>query len=67
MKKLPLEMTKGLLMYSATNGEILGIDANFMAIMNNKLTGKQVVQEEVKLSVLLPELNLELLEKEGIQ
>lgn len=54
-------------MYSATNGEILGIDANFMAIMNNKLTGKQVVQEEVKLSVLLPELNLELLEKEGIQ
>lgn len=32
--------------------------------MNYKLSGKQLAQEEVKLASIMPELNLELLEKE---
>jgi hypothetical protein len=32
--------------------------------MNYKLSGKQVVQEEIKLASIMPELSLELLEKE---
>jgi len=50
-------------MYSATSGEILGIDKNFVNLMGGKLSGKQVVQEEVRLNVLFPEVNFETLEK----
>jgi hypothetical protein len=31
-------------MYSVSNGEVLGIDENFVEMMNRRLSGKQVVQ-----------------------
>jgi hypothetical protein len=61
MKKIEADPLKGMIMYSATNGEILGIDNNFVSLMNNRVTGKQIIQEEVRLNVLIPEINLELL------
>jgi PAS domain S-box-containing protein len=64
MKRINAEPYRGLVMYSATNGEVLGIDENFVEMMNKRLTGKQVAQEEIRLAVLAPELNMELLEKE---
>jgi hypothetical protein len=62
--KEPEEKESGLLMFSLNTSEILGIDAQFEKLMNYKLSGKQLVQEEVKLASIMPELNLELLEKE---
>jgi len=31
-------------MFSASTGEVLGVDAYFLTLMNKRLTGKQVVQ-----------------------
>jgi hypothetical protein len=58
MKRLPSELNVGLVMYSLNNGEVLGIDENFVEMMNRRLSGKQVAQEEVRLTVLMPELSL---------
>lgn len=43
-------------------GEILGVNENLLKIINNRLTGKKIVQDEMKLQGLMPELNLEYLE-----
>lgn len=59
MKRIPTEANIGLIMCSLSNGEVLGIDENFVEMMNRRLTGKQVVQEEVRLTVIMPELVLE--------
>lgn len=46
-------------MYSVNNGDVLGIDNNFVEMMTKRLSGKQVAQEEVRLNVLLPELKMD--------
>jgi hypothetical protein len=53
-------------MFSLNSSEILGIDAQFEKLMNYKLSGKQLAQEEIKLASIMPELNLELLERERV-
>lgn len=67
MKELPKEKGEdqsGLLMFSLNTSEILAIDAQFEKLMNYKISGKQLVQEEIKLASIMPELSIELLEKE---
>ncbi len=52
------EKQKGLLMFSLNNAMILGVDSQFEKIMNKKVTGKQIIQDEIKLTSIMPELNL---------
>ena len=54
-------------MISVSTGEVLGVDSYFLTMMNNKLSSKQVVQEEIRLNALIPEINIELLQKLGVQ
>lgn len=65
MRRIPSEPRKGLLMLASISGEVLGVDQYFLKIMNYKINPKQVVQEEVRIGALMPEANLDLLEKEG--
>ena len=49
---------EGLIMVEGLTGEILGVDKNFVKLMRDKVTGKQIIQEEVRLSAYLPEANI---------
>ena len=49
-------------MFSGKNGEILAVNKTFTNIVNNKITGKQILQEEVRLASILPELTVDHLE-----
>jgi len=48
-------------MVSVSTGEVLGVDSYFLTMMNNKLSSKQIAQEEIRLNALIPEINIELL------
>jgi hypothetical protein len=50
-------------MFSGKNGEILAVDKIFTNIVNNRITGKQILQEEVRLASILPEVTIDQLEK----
>lgn len=54
-------------MMEATTGQILGINKYFGNLIKNKISGKQVVQEDMRIYTLLPEINLAAMEKEGFQ
>lgn len=49
---------EGLIMVEGITGEILGVDKNFVKLMREKITGKQIAQEEIRLSAYLPEVNI---------
>lgn len=58
---------EAIAMVDSHSGVLLAIDARFVAMLKNKVNGKQVATEEVRLSSLFPELDLAKLEKEGTQ
>jgi len=41
-----------------SNGVLLAIDANFEAKLKHKIKAKQIINEEIKLNSLFPELNM---------
>jgi hypothetical protein len=45
-------------MFEADTFKIMGINSTLMKMMNNKLTGLQVVREEVNMGILFPDLDL---------
>jgi len=53
------ENPKGLLMINMNSGEALAANARFMRMGKNKVSPKQLIQEEVKLQTLTPEINLD--------
>lgn len=50
-------------MFSGKNGEILAVNKMFTSIVNNRITGKQIIQEEIRLASILPEITVDQLEK----
>ena len=46
---------------------MLAIDRNFSNFVKKKVTGKQIIQDELKLSNLLPEINLSLFKDQPFQ
>lgn len=50
---------KGLVMANLNTGNILGIDDNFYRMINYRISGKQIEQEEIKITSLMPEVDLE--------
>lgn len=60
--KIQKKIEKGLIMFSGKNGQILAVNKIFTNIVNNKITGKQILQEEVRLASILPEITLDQLE-----
>lgn len=58
---------EGLIMVDGNSGELLGINKVFSTMVNSKITGKQVVSEEIKLASIFPEVNLSLLGLSGVE
>ena len=58
---------EGIIMIEHSSGEVLAINSKFAAQMKNKVTGKQIIQEELKLAAILPEVDLTLIGKEECQ
>ncbi len=50
---------KGFLMFEESTLQVLGIDPFLMTLMNGKLSGLQVIREDIKLNVLFPDLDVE--------
>ena len=50
-----------LLMVDSNSGNVLAINHQFSQLVKNKITGNQVIQDDIRLSSVLPELNMSLL------
>jgi hypothetical protein len=49
---------KGILLVDPEKGDVVGLNRNFAALTKDKFTGRLVVQEEVKVTSLLPQIDL---------
>ena len=47
-----------VLMVDSETGKILAVDSNFVTLTQRKISGKQVIQEDLYISSLLPEVDL---------
>jgi len=58
---------EAIVMVDSNSGVFQAIDSRFSGMLRHKVSGKQVVTEEVRISSLFPELNMARLEREGSQ
>jgi hypothetical protein len=63
----PIDQNEEAIIMVDSDGIVLGIDQRFALMLNNRFSGKQIVQEEQRLANLLPEVRLSRLEQQEFQ